>query len=460
MNDTIIALATPQGNGAIALIRLSGKESITLVEQVFYGKKLSQANTHSVHFGTIRKNEQEILDEVLVTIFREPHSFTKENSIEIACHGSMYIVEQILQLLLQKGARLAKPGEFSQRAFLNGRFDLAQAEAIADLINAETEAAHQIAIRQMRGSFSSELRELRSRLLHFVSLLELELDFGEEDVEFADRKQLLELIEGIRKHIQGLISSFRLGNVIKKGVPVAIVGKPNAGKSTLLNALLGENKAIVSPIAGTTRDVIEDTLNIKGITFRFMDTAGLRETDDLIEKIGVEKALEKMQEAAIILYMCNGGETFDNEQESPYEADKKAQIYQEQFPHAKVVLVANKIDLRFDAILWGGKTALVAISAKEKTNLEELKESLYQWATKGQDLQNSGSIISNTRHLEALQKTTRALENAKNNLVAGLSQEFVAMDIREAIAHLAAITGDISTEDILGNIFSTFCIGK
>ncbi len=465
-NPTITAICTPAGSGALGVIRVSGTDAIAVTQKIF-SKNILNAKGYSVHFGNIfYKNE--IIDEVLVTVFRAPRSFTKEDVVEISCHGSPYILERVLQLLLENGAELAQAGEFTQRAFLNGAMDLAQAEAVADLIASESEAAHKVAIRQLKGGFSNELKSLREQLLNFVSLIELELDFGEEDVEFADRTQLKTLVQEILHKIESLIASFRLGNAIKKGVPVAIVGRPNAGKSTLLNALLGEEKAIVSPIAGTTRDVIEDTISIQGILFRFMDTAGLRETNDFVEKIGVERAIEKMKEALIILYLCSGAEGEEVAEitenaiadETVEEGDLTAQKYQTAFPDSKVLLIANKCDLRSTPLNFTGKSELIPLSARENENIQSLRQRLYELVVENQSLSFENTIITNARHVEALRQTQKALLTVLQGIDSGLTGDLVSIDIRTALHYIGSITGEINTEEILGNIFGRFCIGK
>lgn len=463
MTNTITAICTPQGQGALGIIRISGAEAIAITQNMF-SKNITAAKGYTAHYGNILKGN-EILDEVIINIFRAPQSFTKEDVVEISCHGSPYILEQVLQLIVENGARLAEAGEFTKRAFLNGAMDLAQAEAVADLIAAESAAAHKVALKQLKGGFSTELKVLREKLLNFVSLIELELDFAEEDVEFADRTALKKLISEILAHIKKLISSFRLGNVIKKGVPVAIVGKPNAGKSTLLNALLGEEKAIVSHIAGTTRDVIEDVIQIGGILFRFMDTAGLRETEDFVEKIGVERALEKMKEAQIILLI------YDAATENLAEMRKMSATYQEKHPETQLILVANKVDL-VDNFLVVEDFLVVersrndqkitiehAISAKENEGIETLKDILLTCIGK-EELASNDTILTNVRHVEALRQAQTALLTVLEGLDMGLTSDLVSIDIRTALHYIGSITGEINTEEILGNIFGKFCIGK
>jgi tRNA modification GTPase len=451
MTDTIVALATAQGISAIAVIRLSGKDSIKLIQKVFSGKKLEDQPSHTIHFGTI-KNGDSIIDEVLISIFKEPNSFTKENSAEISCHGSPVIVKEIVKVLLKQGARLAEPGEFTKRAFVNGRFDLAQAEAVADLINAETDNARQAALNQMRGGFSKEIDRLREELIHFASLIELELDFGEEDVEFAKRDDLRELIMKIQSYLHLLIESFDQGNVIKNGVPTVIAGKPNAGKSTLLNVLLNEERAIVSEIAGTTRDVIEDEMVLGGINFRFIDTAGLRETQDVIEKIGVERTHEQMKKASMIIYMIDlaNANLEDIESEEKHLADIG-------IPFIKV---GNKIDKANPTLVSLLKDkGFIFISAAAKSNIEELKEKIlshFQIRT----VKTGDVLVTNLRHYQNLQQTYDALSRVLDGMEQGITGDFLAMDIRQSLHYLGEITGAITTDDLLDNIFSKFCIGK
>ena len=451
-NDTIVALSTPPGVGAIALIRVSGQDAITLVNQVFKGKDLTQVASHTLHFGAINSVQGDILDEVLISVFKAPNSFTQENVIEISCHGSPYIIAQILQLLVKLGARMALPGEFTQRAYLNGQMDLAQAEAIADLIASESKMSHQLAMQQMRGGYSQRIIDLREDFIKLAALLELELDFAEEDVEFADRSDLKSQLSQLKIEITQLKDSFQVGNAIKNGIPVAIVGKPNAGKSTLLNALLEDDKAIVSDIPGTTRDSIEDEQIIDGLRFRFIDTAGLRETEDQIEKIGVERTHSKMQSAQIIIYL------FDGEAESQQEIFSQVKELRQSHSQAKIIIVANKVDLfaRYDLFLPEGEVGC-AISAKDKFNLDKLKKLLTESITQ---VSNSDIIVTNLRHFESLENTLKALEAVENTLLAGLSTELIASDMREAIYHLGAIVGEVTNEDLLDFIFSKFCIGK
>ncbi len=451
MNDTIIALATAPGVGAIGVIRVSGPATIAIVNSVFRGKDLSEVPSHTIHLGTIR-DEEKIVDEVLISIFRGPNSYTKEDVIEISCHGSPYIIQQLIRLLLTKGARLAKAGEFTQRAFINGRFDLAQAEAVADLISSENESMHQAAMNQMRGGFSQEISKLREELVHFASMIELELDFGEEDVEFASRDDLKKLIYSLKGLITRLTESFTLGNAIKNGIPTVIAGKPNAGKSTLLNALLNEEKAIVSDVPGTTRDVIEDVINVDGIAFRFTDTAGIRTTEDKVEAIGVERTYAKMKEASVIIYLI------DLINDTKEDIEKQlAYLKALKVPY---LLIGNKMD-RADANLLNvleSENALM-ISASQKENLENLKEALKTLVSLD-DFKTGNTIVTNLRHYESLMETNKALDQVIDGIDRQVTNDFVAMDIRNSLFHLGQITGEITTDDLLENIFSKFCIGK
>jgi tRNA modification GTPase len=451
--DTIVALATPQGVGAIAVIRLSGTEAIRITNKVFKGKNLEKQPTHTIHFGTIRDGEK-IIDEVLVSLFVGPKSFTKENVVEISTHGSSYIVNQVIRLLIREGARPAKPGEFTQRAFLNGQFDLAQAEAVADLIHSDSEASHQAALNQMRGGFSGEISKLRSELIHFASMIELELDFGEEDVEFASRQDLRALVERLLRAVELLIGSFELGNVIKNGVPTVIAGKPNAGKSTLLNALLNEEKAIVSEIAGTTRDFIEDELNIGGIIFRFIDTAGLRETTDTIEAIGVSRTREKMKSASLILYLFDLSDTDLN------EINNDVTMLQEQnVPFVKIANKTDKADPAFMESLKKQHPDALLISAGQKENLDLLRTRILELVNADQ-FRTGNTIVTNIRHYDSLNQTRQALLDVLTGLDRQITNDFLAMDIRRSLHYLGEITGEITTDDLLENIFSKFCIGK
>lgn len=449
--DTIVALATAHGISAIAVIRLSGSECIALTNKVFRGKNLETQPTHTLHFGTIVEGDR-ILDEVLVSVFREPNSFTMENAIEISCHGSPVIVKEIIKLLLRQGARLAEPGEFTRRAFLHGRFDLAQAEAVADLIHAETDNARQAALNQMRGGFSKEINHLRDELIHFASLIELELDFGEEDVEFAGRNDLRQLIQKIQSYLSSLIQSFDQGNVIKNGIPTVIAGKPNAGKSTLLNTLLNEERAIVSEIAGTTRDVIEDEIVLGGIHFRFIDTAGLRETDDVIEAIGVERTRERMKKASLIIYL------FDLTQSTLSEiAQEDEHLKSLGIPYLKVGNKMDKADPDLVSILE--KQDFIFISAASKINIDLLKEKLLAFFNI-RTVKTGDVLVTNLRHYTNLRQTYDSLDLVLNGLSSGVTGDFLAMDIHQSLHYLGEITGSITTEDLLSNIFSKFCIGK
>lgn len=452
-NDTIIALATPQGVGAIAVIRLSGPDAIKVTNSVFHGKNLENQPSHTIHFGTIRDGER-IIDEVLVSIFIAPKSFTKENVVEISTHGSSYIINQVLKLFIRKGIRPAKPGEFTQRAFLHGQFDLAQAEAVADLIHADSESSHQAALNQMRGGFSSEIQELRTQLIHFASMIELELDFTEEDVEFASRDDLRKLVERLLRVVEELIMSFDLGNVIKNGVPTVIAGKPNAGKSTLLNALLNEEKAIVSEIAGTTRDLIEDEINLGGVIFRFIDTAGLRETTDVIEAIGVSRTQEKMKTASLILYL------FDLSDTDLLEINRD--INKLENLGVPFLKVANKTDKAKPNIINELKSKhpdTIFISAGKKEKLEELKARVLELVNLDK-FKTGNTIVTNVRHYDSLVKTRESLLDILTGLDNQVTNDFVAMDIRRSLHYLGEITGEITTDDLLANIFSKFCIGK
>ena len=460
-NDIICAISTPQGNGAIAVIRLSGNEALALCDKVFKSpnenKKLSDQLANTVHFGTIVDNDT-IIDEVVVALFKRPYSYTGEDVVEISCHGSEYIQQQILQLFIKNGARIAKPGEFTMRAFLNGKMDLSQAEAVADLIASSSATSHKVAVQQIRGGFSSEIANLRDRLLNFISLLELELDFSEEDVEFADRKQLNDLLNNIQNLIQKLLKSFDLGNVIKNGVPVAIVGHTNVGKSTLLNRILNEEKAIVSDIAGTTRDVIEDVINIEGVSFRFIDTAGIRETTDIIESIGVERTYDRITKASIVLLLVDATEGQD-------EMIKTIKTVNDKIGDSdkKLIVVLNKIDKASTELdiqnLLNKQDVVMKISAKTGENIDQLLNELLSVVNINALNQNE-VIITNARHYEALKKASEALQRAIDGLNSGITGDFLAQDIRETLHYLGEITGEITTDEVLGNIFKNFCIGK
>jgi tRNA modification GTPase len=451
-NDTICALSTPNGVGAIALIRVSGAKSLAIVSACF-SKNLCDKPSHTAHFGYFKSPEGTLIDEVLITVFESGKSFTGEEAAEIACHASPYIQQQIIQTLLSAGCRLAEPGEYTMRAFMNGKLDLSQAEAVADLIASQTKGAHDIALKQLRGGFSNELRDLREKLIHFASLVELELDFAEEDVEFADRNELKQLVADVLAYIKRLATSFELGNAIKNGVPVAIVGAPNTGKSTLLNQLLGEDRAIVSNIAGTTRDVIEETLNIEGILFRLIDTAGIREGAEEIEAMGIERSKEKIQQAQVVLCLADVSKENSLEEVTAWAEEIKSTDH-----NKKIIIVANKVDInhRSPSFVEG---PVIYISAKEGVGIEELKQQLVELVTGDFNI-STDTIVSNARHYDALVRTAHSLEKAQYDLDNNITADFVAMDIRQAMYDLGTITGDISTDDLLGNIFSKFCIGK
>ena len=464
-NDTICALSTANGVGAIGLIRISGNEALSIVSKIS-SKNLVGKESHTAHFATIKNKLGEIIDEVLITIFSKGKSFTGEEIAEIGCHGSPFIQQQIIQLLLDNGCRMAEPGEFTMRAFMNGKMDLSQAEAVADLIASQSRNAHNIAMKQMRGGFSNELKDIREKLINFASLIELELDFGEEDVQFADRTQLNKMVNDVLLYIGRLAKSFELGNAIKNGVPVAIVGAPNTGKSTLLNTLLGEDRAIVSNIEGTTRDVIEETLNINGILFRLIDTAGIREGAETIEAMGIERSLDKIKSAQIVLVMSDYSEE-GSKAEGHASMDTKTAAQwvnelQTQYPDKKFLLIGNKADLRNiseSVSTLISTSTFIAISAKEGKGIDELRSWMETQVLGNYDLANE-TIVSNVRHFDALNKTEASLQSAKDGLESDVSSDFVAMDIRQEMYQLGSITGDISSDEILGNIFSKFCIGK
>ena len=446
-NDTICALATGGGISAIALIRISGKETINIVNKIF-SKDLSKKETHTVHFGNIIDNKN-IIDEVVITLFHKNQSFTGEETVEISCHGSKYIQNKILELLINNGVRMANPGEYTMRAFQNGKLDLSQAESVADLIEAESEAAHKTAIQHLRGGFSKKLKLLRQKLIDFASLIELELDFSEEDVEFADRTQLNKLLEELKTEISSLINSFKIGNVIKNGIPVAILGAPNVGKSTLLNRLLNEEKAIVSDIAGTTRDSIEDEIIIKGYNFRFIDTAGIRKTDDTIENLGIDRAISHAKKSSIIIYLLDASENIDNQISNINNLPKKDQ--------SKIIKVVNKIDLNNE--IKSINNGCLHISAKENKGIDELKNKIFDF-TNINALDNNNTIVTNQRHYEQLKKTLNELKIVIEGLDNELSSDLLAINIKQSLFHLGLITGEVSTDDLLSNIFGKFCIGK
>lgn len=468
LNDTIVALATPSGAGAIAIIRISGPEAISIIAPLFKAKgskKLEDQPTHTLHLGNIIDGER-TLDEALVSIFRAPKSYTGEETIEISCHGSPYIQQEIIQLLVRNGCRSAEAGEFTLRAFLNGKMDLSQAEAVADLISSENQASHQIAMQQMRGGFSNEIQRLREELLNFASLIELELDFAEEDVEFANRDEFKSLIARIQKVLKRLIDSFATGNVLKNGIPVAIVGEPNVGKSTLLNALLNEERAIVSDIAGTTRDTIEDELSIGGIGFRFIDTAGIRETKDVVESIGIKKTFEKIGQSQVVVYLVDTSR-LESDAKRLKEVHIEIEKIKNRFTQKPLLIVANKIDqLTKEEIqhLSGdlgniANTKLQLLSAKTGQGVDELKNSLLEYVNTGA-LRNNNTIVTNTRHYNALLKALEEINKVEDGLNANLSGDLLAIDIRQALHYFGEITGEITNDDLLGNIFANFCIGK
>ena len=457
LTDTIIAPATPQGQSAIAVIRLSGSQAIDITDKIFKGKNLLDAKSHTIHYGWIVDGEKEI-DEVMVSVFRAPKTFTTEDSTEISCHGSPQLVQAIISLAIKHGAKSAFPGEFTLRAFLNGRLDLSQAEAVADLIHASSTKSSEIALNQLKGHFSSMLKDLRQELIDFAALIELELDFSEEDVEFAHRGRLKDLIHKIIKVINPLLDSFHWGNSIKEGIPVAIIGAPNAGKSTLLNTILNEEKAMVSDIAGTTRDFIEDTMVIDGVMFRFIDTAGIRETSDILEGLGIERSKQKLREAEIVLFISD----IHKSVEETIAEFNDLQLTKDQTG----VILLNKADT-ISAAQAEPKTQSIAeksgvktllITAKYKETLQPLLRYFTEYIQNHN--QTEGTIISNTRHYEALENTKLCLQKVIAGLDSGLSSDFVAMDIREALFHLGSITGEVSTDDLLESIFSKFCIGK
>ncbi len=454
LDDTIVAPATAPG-GSIAVIRLSGKDAIVICDKIVEGKSLLEKPSHSVHFVKLMHQGQ-WLDEAVATIFRNPKSYTGEDVVELSLHGSTYIVEKVLDALLQEGARMARPGEFTQRAFLNGKMDLSQAEAVADLIAANHEGAHSLAHQQLRGAYSNELKDLREQLIWFASLLELELDFSQEDVEFADRTQMENLVNVIGTKVKSLLQSFKLGNVLKKGVPVAIIGMPNAGKSTLLNALLKEDRAIVSDIAGTTRDTIEEEMNVDGVLFRFIDTAGLRKSEDTIEQIGVERSLEKLQQSEVVIYVM------DPTQQDKQAAEDAMALLPE--TEAKKLIVMNKVDCvdgnTLRELSWGGEVVeLVSISAKGGEGIDALKQYLYAMVI-GDGQEQEGIIVSNLRHVDSLQQTAYFMEQVELGLESNLPSDLIAHQLRHALHHLGMITGHITNEDLLDTIFSKFCIGK
>lgn len=473
LTDTIVALATPPGTGAIAVIRLAGPDAITITDRIFKGKTLANQSSHTAHFGRLEDTQGRVVDEVLATVFHAPRSYTGDDAVEISCHGSPYIQQAIIELCISQGARMAQPGEFTLRAFLNGKLDLSQAEAVADLVASQSEAAHAVALRQLRGGFKNEIARLRAELIHFASLVELELDFSEEDVEFADRTELKLLVEKIRAYTQSLLRTFQLGNALKTGVATVIAGRPNAGKSTLLNALLNEERAIVSEIAGTTRDTIEEVLNINGVQFRLIDTAGIREAQDQIEAIGVQRTMEKIEQAAIVVYLWD------------VTAMTLAEVYADlERLKSPLLVVCNKLDknpyfktewlLEPDApevhpylqsdppaqnTIGLTEAQVIPISAKNEQNIGFLKEKLFELAI-GEGINLEGTIVTNARHFAALKSADEALADVLTGLDSGITGDFIALDIRRALNFLGEITGEIGVEDLLGNIFGKFCIGK
>ncbi len=469
--ETIVALATPSGAGAIAVIRLSGKEAVSIAANVFIsvsGKDLTKQKTHTIHLGHIVSNGK-TYDQVLVSVFKNPNSYTGEDVVEISCHGSTFIQQQIIQLLLRNGAKMAQPGEFTLRAFLNGKLDLSQAEAVADLIASDNEASHQIAMQQMRGGFSNEIANLRQELLNFASLIELELDFAEEDVEFADRTQFKDLLNRIEFVLKRLIDSFAVGNVIKNGIPIAIVGEPNVGKSTLLNALLNEERAIVSDIAGTTRDTIEDELVIEGIGFRFIDTAGIRDTTDHVESIGIKKTFEKIEQAQVVLYLVDSSQlSVVGSQLSVEKLKSDIEQIKNKYPHKTLLTIINKKDLLSAEMITklekelttdNGQQQTLFISAKQNIGIDELKQTLLSFVNTGA-LRNNETIVTNSRHYDSLLKALEEIQKVKWGLESNLSSDLMAIDIREALYHFGEITGEVTNDELLGNIFANFCIGK
>lgn len=465
-DGTIVALATASGAGAIAVIRVSGIDAIAITSKLFksiHGKNLEVQKTHTVHLGHIVDGDK-ILDEVLVTIFKGPHSYTGENVAEISCHGSPYIQQEIIQLFLRNSCRMAKAGEFTLQAFLNGKMDLSQAEAVADLIASDNEANHQIAMQQMRGGFSNEIQKLREQLLNFASLIELELDFAEEDVEFADRTQFKSLVSRIQEVLKRLINSFAVGNVIKNGIPVAIVGEPNVGKSTLLNALLNEDRAIVSEIAGTTRDSIEDEITIGGIGFRFIDTAGIRETDDVVESIGIKKTFEKITQAQVVVLLVDGSTLHSgiSTRERLQQIQTETEKIRSKHPEKPFLLLINKSDLLKDEAKERILETLAHahfISAKTGKGIEDIQNQLLKFVNTGA-LRNNETIVTNSRHYDSLLRALDSIEKVQMGLSEELPSDLMAIDVKETLYHLGEITGEVTNDELLGNIFANFCIGK
>ena len=458
-NDNILALASPPGIGAISLIRISGPESISIVDNIFDGIekiKLADLEENKVQLGYIMDNKRTI-DKVLVTVFRNPKSYTGEDLVEISCHGSIFIQESIIQLLLNFDCRVAKPGEFTMRSFLNGKMDLSQAESVADLISSNSEASHKLAMNQMRGGFKNDINDLRTQLVNFASLIELELDFSQEDVEFANIKELNKLLDKISSSLKKLIDSFKTGNVIKNGIPIAIVGEPNTGKSTLLNTLLNEERAIVSSIAGTTRDTIEDQINLNGVNCRFIDTAGIRTTDDEIESIGIERTFKKMRESEIIVFLIDYSCLDDNKLNYYFDYLNKVE---EKFPNTKLITILNKNDIKSDISISDlNKFNPIRISARDKVNIESLVKEITSYVN-NLTSQIDNSTISNSRHYDLLNKTYEEIHKVKISISKNISSDLLAIDIKQAIYFLGELTGEISNDEVLGNIFSKFCIGK
>ncbi len=454
LDDTIVATATGEVVSAIGIVRLSGKKTFEIVQKLYPHKNLNLLPSHTLHFGKIYDENQKVLDEVVISLFKAPHSYTGEDVIEISCHGNPLILKKVIEACIQYGARLANPGEFTLRAFLNGKLDLTQAEAIADLIHAQSEKAHELALKQLKGGFSKDLKSLRTQLLDLASLLELELDFSEEDVEFADREQLLNTLLQIYYKIKELKDSFRYGNVIKQGIPTVIAGQPNAGKSSLLNLLLNEERAIVSDIAGTTRDTIEETLNLNGILFQFIDTAGIRKTSDTIETIGIQKTYEKIHKARILIYLFDCSNTSESQILEDLQSFPLKDLY--------LILVANKLDLNpnfeFNQNLVKLSSRAIKISCKKPQTIDILKNCLFEYTINL--TQTDGTIITNARHYESLENCYQALNQALEGMKNGISTEFIAQDLRQVLYYLGTITGEITNDEILGNIFSKFCIGK
>lgn len=459
LNDTIVALATPSGAGAVAIVRVSGPQALDTVADVFQSiknKDLRQQKTHTLHLGYIKDGDK-IIDQVLVSLFKGTNSYTGEPTVEISCHGSTFIQQQIIQLLLRKGCRMATAGEFTMRSFLNGKMDLSQAEAVADLIASDNEASHQLAMQQMRGGFSNEIAKLREELLNFASLIELELDFSEEDVEFADRTAFRDLVNRIQFVLKRLIDSFAVGNVIKNGIPVAIVGEPNVGKSTLLNALLNEERAIVSDIAGTTRDTIEDELVIDGIGFRFIDTAGIRETKDVVESIGIQKTFEKIEQAQLVLFLVENSRAKDLD-----GLKREIEEIKNKYPQKALLVIMNKMDLLQEtevSTLTSQISNLILISAKQKVGIDHLKGQLLGLVNTGA-LRNNETIVTNTRHYDSLIKALEEIQKVQYGLDMNISADLMAIDIRQTLYYFGEITGQVTNDELLGNIFANFCIGK